>query len=225
LGAAFMAPRTDRGRLAMATTAVAGITALDVIDAGELSRGQGTNMQPRHHAVAVHEVVTIGRPAEELYRFWRDFANMPKFMRRVDSVEVRDATRSHWRARGPGGAPVEWDSEVIAEQPNQLVRWRTVPGSRIDHEGAVRFQAAPGGRGTEVSVEMEYTPPAGVLGAAFAKLLGAAPDQELSEDLRRFKQLMEVGEIPVSEGVVHGAARPRGGAPMAIPMAARGGRR
>ena len=226
LGAAFLSPRTDKSRLTAATTAVAGITALDVMDAAELSRGLGTSMQPRHHAVALRQVVTVHKPAEELYRFWRDFSNMPKFMRHVDGVEVRDDRRSHWRARGPGDAIVEWDSEVVTEQPSELISWRTLSGAPIEHEGTVRFQKAPGDRGTEVIIEMEYTPPGGVLGAVAAKLLGRAPDQELSEDLRRFKALMETGEIPVSEGVVRGAAQPPGSAPpVVVRMAATGGRR
>jgi uncharacterized membrane protein len=205
---------------------VAGITALDVLDAGELSRGQGTNLQPSHHAVAVRKAVTVGRPAEDLYRFWRDFSNMPKFMERVESVEVRGQRESHWRARGPGGAIVEWDSEIIDERPNQLISWRTRPGARVAHEGTVRFQRAPGNRGTEVIVEMEYTPPAGVLGAQIAKLMGQAPDQQLAKDLRRFKQLMETGEIPVSEGLLRGAAQPPAdGGQRQAPAAARGGAR
>ncbi len=224
LGVAFLSPRTDKSRLMAATTAVAGVTALDVMGAAELSRGLGTTMQPRHHAVALRAVVTVGKPAEELYRFWRDFGNMPKFMRHVESVEVRDDRRSHWRARGPGDALVEWDSEVIAEQPNELIAWRSLPGAPMEHEGTVRFQKAPRDRGTEVTVEMEYTPPGGVLGAVAAKLIGRAPDQELSQDLRRFKALMETGEIPVSEGVLRGAAQPPGSAPsIAAPITAAGG--
>jgi uncharacterized membrane protein len=204
--AAFGARRANRGRLLVSTASVVGVTALDAIAAGMLRSPDGSTS-----TVTARNVATIERPAEPLYRFWRDFSNMPRFMRRVQSVEVLGG-RSHWRAQGPGGVPLEWDSEVTEDRPNERIAWRSLPGSRIDATGVVRFERAPGGRGTQVTVEMQYAPPGGAVTAELARLVGQAPEQQLGEDLRRFKQLMETGQVTVSEGSLYGVARPEGGA-------------
>jgi uncharacterized membrane protein len=199
---------------------VAGVTALDLLCSGRLSRRGALGIAPARHAVAVRRTITINRPPDELYRYWRDFRNLPRFMPRIRSVEVSGARRSHWTATGPGGLEFEWDAEVVDDRPGERIAWESLPGARVAHAGIVRFQRAPGGRGTEVTVEIEYSPPGGVAGAAVAQLTGRAPGQQLEEDLRRFKQLMETGEIPVAEGR-RGAARPAEPAP----AAAMGGRR
>lgn len=146
------------------------------------------------------QTVTIDKSPEELYRFWRDFENLPRFMKHLRAVRVLDDKRSHWIADAPAGQSVEWDAEIINEAANELIAWRSLPGADIGNAGSVRFEPAPAGRGTEVKVNLEYDPPAGALGMAFAKLLGEEPAHQVADDLRRFKQLMEAGEIPTTEG-------------------------
>ena len=150
------------------------------------------------------KTLTINRPPEELYRFWRKFENLPSVMRHLESVTVQDDKRSHWIAKGPVGRHIEWDAEIVNEKPNQLIAWQSCEGADIDHWGVVRFVPAPGGRGTEVTVELEYEPIAGSIGALFAKLFGEEPAQQIEEDLRRFKQFMEAGEVPTTVGQPRG---------------------
>jgi uncharacterized membrane protein len=154
--------------------------------------------------IEVVKAMTINRSAEELYRFWRNFENLPRVMRHLESVTVQDERRSHWIVKGPADRHVEWDAEIVNEKANQLIAWQSCEGADIDHWGAVRFAPAPGGRGTEVTVELEYEPIAGSFGAMIAKLFGEEPAQQIEEDLRRFKQLMEAGEVPTTEGQPRG---------------------
>lgn len=152
-------------------------------------------------SIRVEKTVTIqNRSPEELYSFWRNFENLPIFMQHLQSVTVLDQTRSHWVAQAPLGQTVEWDAAIVTEQDNRLIAWSSEAGAEIDHSGFVRFQPAPLGRGTEVKVVMEYSPPAGLVGATVAKLLGEEPEQQIGDDLRRFKMLMEAGEIATTEG-------------------------
>jgi uncharacterized membrane protein len=148
----------------------------------------------------VVKVMTVDRPVEEAYRYWRHFENLPRFMRHVKSVEIIDDKHSMWTASAPGGTSVTWKAEIVNEKPNELIAWQTVEDSAIRHWGIVRFTPAPGDRGTEVKVELEYEPVAGTLGAAIAQLFGEEPAQQVEEDLRRFKRIMEAGEIPTTEG-------------------------
>ncbi len=160
---------------------------------------------PYGHGICVEEAVTIAKSPEELYRFWRDLENLPRFMSHLKSVQVVDNTRSHWVARAPAGTQVEWDAEIINDIPNQLIGWRSVENSDIPNAGSVHFTPAPGGRGTQIKVELEYSPPGGVIGAAFAKLFGEEPSQTVSQDLLHLKELMEVGEVPTTRGQPHGS--------------------
>jgi uncharacterized membrane protein len=121
-------------------------------------------------------------------------------MKNLVSVSVYDGDRSHWVAKGPAGRTVEWDAVIHNERPNELIAWRSLPGSDVDHAGSVWFKDAPGGRGTEVSVELQYNPPAGALGAIFASFWGKEPSQEIQEDLHRLKELLELGEVLTVEG-------------------------
>lgn len=151
--------------------------------------------------IRVEKTVTISNKSqEELYRFWRNLENLPTFMKHLKSVREIDRTRSHWIANAPLGSEVEWDAEIVSEQENQLIAWASVEGSDIDNSGFVRFQKAPQGRGTEVKVVLEYNPPAGGVGATIAKLFGESPEQQIGDELRRFKMLMEAGEIATTEG-------------------------
>jgi uncharacterized membrane protein len=149
-------------------------------------------------AVKVERVVTIQADRQRLYTFWRDFSNLPRFMEHLVSVRVSSPTRSHWVARAPAGKTVEWDAEIINEIDGSLIAWKSVPGAEIPNAGSVHFSDAPGGRGTIVKVVMDVEPPAGKLGAIIARLFGEDPDRQVHEDLRKFRQLMETGEIATS---------------------------
>jgi uncharacterized membrane protein len=202
LGAALAAGRSDRRKLAVAVAAVAGVTALDMICAQRLSRGATTAIG----GVRVLKSVTINRTPEELYKFWRDFQNLPRFMKHLESVQVTDDKRSHWTARGPAGTRVEWDAEIFEDRPNELIAWRSLDGADVDNVGTVRFDRAPGGRGTVVRVNLQYRPPAGIIGKVVAKLFGEDPEWQIKDDLRRFKQVMETGEVVTTEGQPAGRA-------------------
>jgi len=151
-------------------------------------------------SIKVEKTVTINKPADELYRYWHNFERLPTFMKHLKSVTVHDNKRSHWIANAPLGASVEWDADIVNEQENQLIAWASVEGADVDNSGFVRFTPAPDGRGTEVKVVIEYNPPGGAIGATFAKLFGEEPEQQTGDDLRRFKQIMETGEIATTEG-------------------------
>ena len=151
-------------------------------------------------SIHVEHTVTINKSPEELYRYWRDFANLPRILNHVASVVVMDNRRSHWVAKAPAGYTVEWDAEIINEEPNRLVAWRSLADASVANAGSVRFLPAPGDRGTEVHVVLDYIPPAGRLGWVVAKLFGREPQQQVTEDLRRFKQFMETGGVPTTEG-------------------------
>lgn len=153
-----------------------------------------------NQAIKVEKTVTINKPVEELYRFWRNFENLPHFMKHLKSVTVISDKRSHWIANAPLGASVEWDADIVNEQENYFIAWASVEGADVDNSGFVRFQPAPQGRGTEVKVVIEYNPPGGAIGAGIAKLFGEEPEQQVGDDLRRFKMMMEAGEIATTEG-------------------------
>jgi uncharacterized membrane protein len=152
----------------------------------------------------VQKSVTVRRPRAEVFQFWRRLENLPCFMYHLKSVEA-SGTRSHWVARAPAGGEVEWDAEIIAEREGELLSWRSLEGSEIRNEGTVRFEDAPADRGTEVRVEISYDAPAGKAGALVAKLFGEEPSQQITDDLRRFKQVMETGEVVLSDGSPEGA--------------------
>ena len=154
--------------------------------------------------VNVLESVTINRPIEDLYRFWRNLENLPQFMRHLESVEKVTDTISHWRAKAPAGTVVEWDAEIYNEVANQLIAWRSLEGADVVSAGSVNFDSAAGGRGTRVTVHLQYSPPGGKIGAAVAKLFGRDAETEIREDLRRFKQLVEAGEVPTTYGQPRG---------------------
>jgi uncharacterized membrane protein len=146
----------------------------------------------------VDETVTINRPIAEVYRFWRNFENLPRFMRHLESVAMREAGISHWVAKGPAGTTVEWDARVIHDVDDKVIGWQSLEGSEVAMAGSVNFDETPGG--TRVRVRLQYSPPAGKLGSAIAWLFGEEPSQQIREDLRRFKALLETGEIPTTEG-------------------------
>jgi uncharacterized membrane protein len=194
LGAALTSDEARPGRIAAAMAAVAGVTALDVLCSQQLSQRASQQGQRAESSVTIH------REPADLYRFWRDFQNLPRFMPHLSSVRVNTARQSHWVAQGPAGTTVEWDAEITDDRPDALIAWRSLAGADVDHAGSVRFEEAPGGRGTFVRVCMEYHPPGGALGTAVATLFGEEPGQNIQEGLRRFKQLMEAGEMATTSG-------------------------
>jgi uncharacterized membrane protein len=153
--------------------------------------------------------MTINRPIGELFAFWRDLSNLPTFMSHLRSVEILSEKRSRWKAKGPAGLSVEWEAEIVNEKPDALIAWQSCEGSSVPNWGVVRFTPAPGRRGTEISVQLEYEPIAGATGVALAKLFGEEPSQQIEEDLRRLKRMMEAGEIPTTAGQPRGEAHRR----------------
>ncbi len=154
--------------------------------------------------IKVEKTVTINKSAEELYRFWHNFENLPTFMKHLKSVKVHNEKRSHWIANAPLDNTVEWDADILEDRENEFISWASVQGADIDNSGFVRFKKAPGDRGTEVKVVLEYNPPGGALAATVAKLFGEEPEQQIGDELRRFKMLMEAGEIATTEGQTSG---------------------
>jgi uncharacterized membrane protein len=157
-------------------------------------------------AQKIERAVTIfGRKADELYAFWRQLENLPRIFDHLESVTEHDGRRSRWVAKAPAGRTVQWEAEIVNEVPGEVIAWKSLAGSQIPNAGSVRFRELPGGRGTEIKVSLEYEPPAGRLGVAVARLFGEEPAIQVREDLRRYKQLVETGELPVSENPGQGA--------------------
>ena len=149
----------------------------------------------RGEGIKVEKSVTVNRPTEEVYRFWRNFENLPRFMDHLESVTVIDETSSHWVAKAPAGTKVEWGATIHSEIEDELIAWRSLPGADVNHAGSVHFAPTEDSGSTEVLVVLTYEPPAGKLGAAVAKLLGEEPSKQVEDDLRRFKQVMEESDV------------------------------
>ena len=152
---------------------------------------------PAQYGVKLERSITINRPARELYERWRNLENLPSIMRHLKSVTNQGGERSHWVASGPLGVEVEWDAEIINEDEGRLIAWRSLPGSQVDTAGSVHFDERPAGS-TEVTVSLKYNPPGGQAGAGVAWLMGSGAEQQVEEDLRRFKQTMEAAAVATS---------------------------
>jgi uncharacterized membrane protein len=150
-------------------------------------------IEPKGHSIS-GRAVTINRPVAELFAYWRDFTNLATFMENVVSVSPMDSRRSHWVVKAPGGRTVEWDSAVTEERENSFIAWASEPGADVDNSGRIDFRDA-GARGTVVTATILYDPPAGAVGKLIAKMFQREPAIQARRDLRRFKQLMETGEI------------------------------
>ncbi|MGN6687627.1 MAG: SRPBCC family protein [Actinomycetales bacterium] len=189
-----------------ALAAVLGIAALDVAAALRRSTGRGSGGGRR--ALVVTGTTTIAKPAGDVYAAWRRFERLPEFLAHLDRVDVSDARHSHWVAEAPFGRPVEWDAEVTEDQPGERISWQSLPGADVPNSGTVSFRPAPSDehrdQGTEITVTLRYEPPAGRLGAAVARYFGQEPNQSLDDDLRRFKQVLETGEVMRSDGAPWG---------------------
>jgi uncharacterized membrane protein len=212
LGRAMTDDESNRGRVAAAAAAVLGVTALDLLTSQQLSRGAGSDTEgarPRPgKGVTVREAITVASPPDEVYHFWRDFGNLPRFMEHLEAVQVIDDRHSRWRARAPAGTTVEWDAEIVEDRPYELISWRSVERAEVPNQGTVRFRPAPGGRGTEIHVVLQYDPPGGRFGALAARLFGEDPAQQVKSDLRRLKQVLETGEVVQSDASVHRGPHP-----------------
>lgn len=195
---------SDRRRVARTVAAVLGVTLLDLAAAVRLSRAEQDNGTLR-----AQSSLTVNRPAEEVYRQWRDLEKLPEFMAHLESVRTTGNGRSHWVARAPAGRTVEWDAEIVDERPNELIAWRSVDPATVPNAGKVIFAPVRDGRATEMTVELEYHPPGGKVGKAVATLLGEDPQQQLRDDLRRFKQVIETGEVVRSDGSPDGTITQR----------------
>ena len=150
------------------------------------------------------KTLTINKPAAELYQYWHNFENLPSFMKHLQSIKVIDSIKSHWVTRGPLGSTVEWDANIIEDWENQSISWASAENADVQNSGFIRFTPLSYDRGTEVKVEIEYTPPAGAIGDKLLTLFGESPQQQLGDDLSRFKMLMEAGEIATTEGQSRG---------------------
>jgi len=146
----------------------------------------------------------VNATPDQVFAFWRNFENLPRFMHHLKSVKDLGGNRSQWIAYGPAGATVEWTADIVAETPGKLIAWRSAEGSDVQMDGSIEFRKAPAGRGTFVDATVQYRPPAGALGTRVAKLFGKDPSFLIEQDLRRFKALIETGEIPTVEGQSHG---------------------
>jgi uncharacterized membrane protein len=202
----------QRPRVAASMAAVAGVAIVDFRSAR--AAGESSDDLDSEGTLHLAKAVTIRRPPNEVYEFWRNFRNLPTFMTHLESVAVIDERHSHWTARGPAGRLVEWDAEIVEERPNEFIAWRSLPGSNVAHSGSVRFSPAPGGRGTELRVQIDYALPGGRLGATVARLFGEEPHQQVQADLRKLKQVMEAGEVirsaatPVGSHLLQRPAQP-----------------
>jgi uncharacterized membrane protein len=195
LGAAARTPGANPQRIAAAATAVLGVTALDVYASRHL--GQIELEAPDE---IIRESLAINSTPQALYTFWKNVENLPRFMGHLESVTATGERTSHWIARAPARMSVEWDAEIVRDDPDEGLSWQTVPGSEVTHEGTVRFEPARSGRGTIVRVEMRYRPPAGKVGVQIARLFGEEPQLQIRDDLRRLKQLIETGELATTFG-------------------------
>jgi uncharacterized membrane protein len=200
LAAALQRDDSDVRKVAFGLASVAGVMVADIVAARRLGSGSPRSEKRKDNTVRVSKTFTISRPREEVYGFWRQLDNLPRFMTHLESVELLGNQRSRWVARGPGGFKVAWEAETIEDAPNRSISWRSLPGSHVENRGTVRFDRAPGNRGTELRVLLEYAPPGGRAADLLVKMIGQSPEQVIQEDLRRLKQLLESGEIPVNSG-------------------------
>jgi uncharacterized membrane protein len=194
--------RSNKIGTMFALTNVLAVTALDVVTAQKLSQEKG--MVTETGAVRAHHSIYINRQPQTVYEEWRNFENLPTFMLHLVSVIDKGDGKWRWVAKAPAGATVQWDAELLEDVPGKIISWRSLPGSMIQNSGTVTFSEAPGGRGCYLEVELQYRPPAGIISAAVAGLFREEPCIQLKDDLRRFKQFVELGEIVRSDASPYG---------------------
>lgn len=213
-----LAREARRSRVGVTMAAVAGLTLIDELLASRASRAHRAT---KGTGVHVKKAVTVRRPREEVYAFWRDLTNLPRFMTHLERVRTTDARHSHWVAKAPAGTTVEWDAAIVDDQPGERIAWQSLEGAIVPNAGSVHFADAPGDRGTEIVVELDYDPPGGAVAAKIAKLFGEEPALQVADDLRRLKQVLETGEVVRSEGSPQGTnvkqlGAQRAGQPLAV---------
>ena len=213
LTSALKSDDADRGRVTAATAAVLGVTVLDIICAAQLTKQNGSATasgtgKSSSGEISTTRTIIIGRSPDEVYNFWRDFSRLPTFMSHLVSVTETEYGRSHWVATAPAGKTLEWDAETIEDQPGKKLAWRSLPGSEVENAGSVTFDNAVGGRGTLVRVDLRYSPPGGAIGAAIAKLFREEPGQQIQDDLRKLRQVLETGEVVHSDASIHDGMHP-----------------
>jgi uncharacterized membrane protein len=211
LANALSTPENDRGRTALATAAVIGVGLLDAFASEELATTVPKVMHPAKEtgSLRIRRSVTVNRPVEEVYAFWHNFENLPQFMKHLDTVRNTGERRSRWKARTPADmTAVEWDVELVEDRANELIAWRTLGISEITGTGRVQFVVAPGGRGTEVHAEFEYSPPGGRVSAAVARFFRDVPGVTFENDLYLLKQILETGEVVQSDSSIHRGPHP-----------------
>jgi uncharacterized membrane protein len=197
----------SRARVLGATGYVLAVTAADVAAALRMSSHPELHAEPG--PLRARAAITVRRRREEVYRFWRDFENLPSFMDHLDAVEDRGQGRSRWKARAPGGRSVEWDAEIVEDHPYDRLSWRSREGAGVESAGTVAFVSVPHDRGTEIHLDMQYDLPGGALGVLIAGFGGEEPRQQVRDDLRRAKQILETGMVVRSEGSPEGPSRRR----------------
>ncbi|MDD4868334.1 MAG: SRPBCC family protein [Mycobacterium sp.] len=200
--------RGGRRRGMVSALALAGIGGLDLYTALRTT-GNRASDSAGGRPLTLRAAVTVRRSPEEAYRFWRDLQNLPDFMYHLKSVSADADGRSHWVANAPAGQSVQWDAQITDDQPGKRIGWRSLPGSANQNGGSVEFVPAANGDGTEVRVKLDYRMPAGRLGEAAAALFGASPGQQVNDDLRRFKQVLETGQVLRTDGSPDGTSSMR----------------
>ena len=173
-----------------------GITGCWPIVDGYFRSGETKTALAGDRGIHVREAIRLERPLADVFRFWRRLENLPRFMEHLDRVVETSDGKSHWVAKGPAGLAVEWDAQIINEVKDKVLAWKSLPGSDVVTAGSVNFDEVRGGRSTQVTVHLQYAPPAGKAGALLASLFGREPSQTIREDLRRLKHLLEAGEAP-----------------------------
>jgi len=211
LGRAMRSTENNRARLG-AATAVAAVTALDVISSISYARGvppeggqaghdEGSYMipEPVDGTQLLSAIITVNKPVAEVYAFWKNPQNFPLFMENLESVQITGTKQSHWKVKAPAGLSIQWDAEIVEDIPNERISWESLGDGDVQNRGTVRFKSAAGNRGTELELETQMKPKGGPLGAKIAKLFSAVPKTQMMNDLRRCKQLIEIGEIVKSD--------------------------
>jgi len=186
----------------LAITSLLGVTAIDYYCADKLSSKTPSTGTTPEGRIRIAQSIIVGRQPEDVYSFWRNFENLPRFMNHLESVNETSDRQTHWKSRAPGGGSVEWDAEITADEPNRRISWRTLPSSTVENSGTVWFERATGDRGTMIRVELEYRPPFGKIGSVAASLFRENPKQQIYDDLRVMKQVLEVGEKARSEASI-----------------------
>jgi len=208
VAAAMFSADGDRTRASAAIAGLLGVMAIDYYSADKLSHKTPQSGTTSDGRIRLTESITVNLPPEEVYAYWRNLENLPRFMSHLESVESTGNRRSHWKARGPAGKTVEWDAETTADEPNKRISWRSLPGSDVDNRGTVFFETATGGRGTRLRVEMGYDPPGGKIGAVVATLFREEPKQQIYDDLHVLKQILETGEKAQSDASIFPGKHP-----------------